>query len=97
MRFVLTILVSKRCYEKAAFYGKTVSNDMPRNCQTLLLRRSYKATKNAMNAFMRVLHNEEDLTVYVSIPRILVLKGQSLLSSDRTILNMSKLVLSTKH
>ena len=75
MRCVFTELVSKRCYEKAAFYGRTVSTDMSSNCKTLLLRRSYKAAKNAMNTFMLFFfcNNKEDLKVYVTIPRILVL------------------------
>ena len=94
---MLTEIVSKGCYERAAFYGKTVSTDRSRNCQTVLLRRSHKAAKNATTTFVRFVRNKEDFTVYVSIPRILELKGESLLSSDRTISNMSKLVLSTKH
>jgi hypothetical protein len=69
VKCVLTELGSKRCYEKANFYGKTVSTDMPCNCQTPLLCRSYKAAKNALTTFMRFWDNKEDFTVYVSIPR----------------------------
>lgn len=69
MKCVLTELVSKHCYEMADFYGKTVSIDMPCNCQIPLLCLSYMAAKNALTTFMRFLDNKEDLTVYVSIPR----------------------------
>jgi hypothetical protein len=63
VRCVLTELVSKRCFEKAAFYGKTVSTDMSCNCPNLLLCRSYKAAKNAVATFIRFLHNKEDLSI----------------------------------